>query len=123
MIPQLGLILLILAFSNGSLSIPAKIKLKQKTETQEDFNCNLPQSLVDEIKSYEGISKEIIFQFLHGSLKGKSYTDLEELVEFGARFSGTPALERSIDLMMEKMEKIGLQNVQEENVTLPQWVR
>jgi carboxypeptidase Q len=42
---------------------------------------------------------------------------------FGARFSGTPALERAIDWILAEMRKDGLQNVRGERVMVPVWVR
>jgi carboxypeptidase Q len=53
-----------------------------------------------------------------------AWNRLAELTEtFGARFSGTPALERAIDWMLAKMKEDGLQNVRGERVMVPVWVR
>jgi carboxypeptidase Q len=53
-----------------------------------------------------------------------AWNRLAELTEtFGARFSGTPALERAIDWMLVKMKDDGLQNVRGERVMVPVWVR
>lgn len=42
---------------------------------------------------------------------------------FGARFSGTESLERSIDWIVERMRADGLENVHTEPVMVPRWVR
>ncbi len=42
---------------------------------------------------------------------------------FGARFSGTPALERAIDWTLAEMKRDGLQKVRGEQVMVPRWVR
>jgi carboxypeptidase Q len=42
---------------------------------------------------------------------------------FGARFSGTENLERSIDWIVERMRADGLENVHTEPVMVPRWVR
>lgn len=49
---------------------------------------------------------------------------IAELTErFGARFSGTPNLERAIDWVLAEMAKDGLQRVRGERVMVPRWVR
>jgi carboxypeptidase Q len=53
-----------------------------------------------------------------------AWNRLAEMTEtYGARFSGTPALERAIDWMLATMQKDGLQNVRGERVMVPAWVR
>ena len=53
-----------------------------------------------------------------------AWNRLAEMTEtFGARFSGTPALERAIDWMLAKMKADGLENVRGERVMVPVWVR
>ena len=53
-----------------------------------------------------------------------AWNRLAEMTEtFGARFSGTPALERAIDWMLATMKEDGLQNVRGERVMVPVWVR
>ena len=42
---------------------------------------------------------------------------------YGARFSGTPALERAIDWTLAEMRKDGLDSVRGEPVMVPRWVR
>jgi carboxypeptidase Q len=49
---------------------------------------------------------------------------LADLVDtFGARFSGTEALEASLDWILAGMEADGLENVRAEPVMVPRWVR
>jgi carboxypeptidase Q len=53
-----------------------------------------------------------------------AYQRLALLVDrFGPRFSGTEALERAIDWILEEMEADGLENVRGEGVMVPRWVR
>ena len=53
-----------------------------------------------------------------------AWNRLAEMTEtYGARFSGTAALERAIDWMLAKMKEDGLQNVRGEPVMVPAWVR
>jgi len=53
-----------------------------------------------------------------------AYARLTELVErFGPRISGSAALERAIDWMVEEMETDGFDNVHTERVMVPHWVR
>ena len=42
--------------------------------------------------------------------------------KFGARFSGTPALERAIDWVLAEMRKDSLENVRGEPVKVPNWI-
>jgi len=49
---------------------------------------------------------------------------LAELVDtYGARFSGTEALEAALDWILEGMEGDGLENVRAEPVMVPRWIR
>jgi carboxypeptidase Q len=53
-----------------------------------------------------------------------AYARVTELVErFGPRISGSVALERAIDWMVEEMEADGLENVHTDPVMVPHWVR
>jgi carboxypeptidase Q len=53
-----------------------------------------------------------------------AWNRLAELTErFGARFSGTPALEQAIDWIMRQMTADGLDNVRGDPVMVPRWVR
>ncbi len=42
---------------------------------------------------------------------------------FGPRFSGTESLERSLDWLLQEMTEDGLENVREEPVMVPRWIR
>ena len=53
-----------------------------------------------------------------------AYERLGELVDrFGARFSGTVALEEALDWILDEMRADGLDNVQSDMVMVPHWVR
>jgi len=53
-----------------------------------------------------------------------AYERLEELVDrFGPRFSGSVALERAIDWILDEMAEDGLEEVRGEEVLVPRWVR
>jgi carboxypeptidase Q len=53
-----------------------------------------------------------------------AYERLGDLVDgFGSRLSGSVALERAIDWILEEMEADGLQNVRGELAMVPHWVR
>jgi carboxypeptidase Q len=54
----------------------------------------------------------------------RTWERLAELVdEFGPRFSGTEALEASLDWILERMAADGLENVRAEPVMVPRWIR
>ncbi len=53
-----------------------------------------------------------------------AWNKLAELTDtFGSRLSGSPALERAIDWVLEQMRREGLENVRGEPVMVPRWVR
>lgn len=87
-------------------------------------SCNLPDKLVEEIRSYGPVVNRIIETVTKGDHKGKTYNELAEFVDkFGARQAGTQNLEDSIDFLLDKFPTYGLENVHGENVTVPHWVR
>lgn len=52
------------------------------------------------------------------------YCSLAELVDkFGSRMSGSDSLENAIDYVVAQMKEGGLENVHNENATVPHWVR
>ena len=54
----------------------------------------------------------------------QAWNRIAELTErYGARFSGTPALEQAIDWIIQRMKADGLDNVRGEPVMVPRWVR
>jgi len=59
-----------------------------------------------------------------GHADSSAFRRLAELTDrFGARFSGTPALEQAIDWALAEMRRDGLANVRGEPVMVPRWVR
>jgi carboxypeptidase Q len=53
-----------------------------------------------------------------------AYERLGELVDrFGARFSGSVALEEALDWILQEMAEDGLENVRADTVMVPHWVR
>ena len=53
-----------------------------------------------------------------------AWSRLAEMTEkFGNRLSGTPALEQTIDWVIDRMKEDGLQNVRGERAMVPVWVR
>lgn len=88
------------------------------------ISCQLPQSLLNEINSYEPVVRTIINEALNGSFKGSTWNELAYFTDtFGPRPSGSEALERSIDYVLNKSIEYGLENVHGEPVTVPHWVR
>lgn len=54
---------------------------------------------------------------------GQTYKDLTLFVDkFGARFTGTENLEKSIDYMLDLLKREGHDNVHGESVEVPRWV-
>ncbi|EZA49732.1 Plasma glutamate carboxypeptidase [Ooceraea biroi] len=87
-------------------------------------NCQLSNTLIEEIDSYAPLVQRIINETLEGSFKGTTWQDLATFVDkFGPRFTGTQVLEDSIDYVLNKSVSLGLENVHGETVTVPRWVR
>ncbi|XP_034937579.1 carboxypeptidase Q-like [Chelonus insularis] len=89
-------------------------------------SCNqvLSSQMVEEIDNYAHIVNNIINVAINGSFKGKTWDELDKfIVEFGARFTGTENLERSIDYVLQRSEELGLHNVHGEKVKVPRWIR
>lgn len=96
----------------------------ESDETNSVNTCDLPQSLIQEIDSYEPFVHAIINETLYGSFKGTTWNELAYFVDtFGPRFTGTAVLERSIDYVLNKSLEFGLDNVHGESVSVPHWVR
>ncbi|CAG7721426.1 unnamed protein product [Allacma fusca] len=86
-------------------------------------NCNLHPLLKVEIASYRPDVERIVREVLEGESKGRAYKELGKFVDlFGARVSGSKALEDSIDYMLDQMKQNGLQNVHGEEVIVPHYV-
>ncbi|PBC27121.1 Plasma glutamate carboxypeptidase [Apis cerana cerana] len=88
------------------------------------ISCQLPQSLLNEIDSYEPVVRAIINEALNGSFKESTWNELAYFTDrFGPRPSGSEALESSIDYVLNRSIEYGLENVHGEPVTVPHWVR
>lgn len=87
-------------------------------------SCNLPDSLIQEIKGYQPIVDKIINRIVSGEFAGQTWQSLADLVDtFGARPAGSDQLEKAIDYVLDHMKHDGLENVHTENATVPHWVR
>jgi carboxypeptidase Q len=70
---------------------------------------------------YQADADRIIAAALGDSAAWNRVAELTDT--FGARLSGTPALERSIDWMLARLREDGFANVRGEPVMVPRWVR
>jgi carboxypeptidase Q len=72
-------------------------------------------------KTYNAAAQAIMRRAVQDSL---SYKRLQYLCDtFGARLSGTPALERAIDWVLGELKADGFENVRGEDVQVPYWKR
>jgi len=86
--------------------------------------CSLPESLKAEIQGYQTLATNIFKEATQRSLKGKSYRDLQYFVDtFGPRPSGSAQLNKSLNFLQRKLQRIGLTNVRAEQVLVPKMVR
>jgi carboxypeptidase Q len=76
------------------------------------------QSITDR---YRGDADRIIDAALKDSTAWNRLAEMTD--KFGNRLSGTPALEQTIDWVLDRMKADGLQNVRGEPVMVPVWVR
>ena len=76
------------------------------------------QSIADR---YRGDANRIIDAALKDSTAWNRLAEMTE--KFGNRLSGTPALEQTIDWVIDRMKADGLQNVRGERTMVPVWVR
>lgn len=92
---------------------------------RSDDQCNLSQEEIEEIQSYQDVVNQIIEATTTGEFKGETFNELAVFVDkFGARLSGTQALEDSIDYLLERMNNtFGIENVHGEEVQVPHWER
>lgn len=89
-------------------------------------NCDslLSKELKDEIQGYQATANKIFEAIFNGPFKGRSFKTLGVFVdEFGSRFTGTKALEKSLDWGIQKFKDDKLDNVQEEEVKVMYWKR
>ena len=54
----------------------------------DESKCNLSESLVEEIKSYQTIARKIYKVSTEGSFQGKAYGFLHQFVQFDRRLTG-----------------------------------
>jgi carboxypeptidase Q len=93
-------------------------------ERDGESECNLPDTLIKEIAGYQEIVDKIINEITNGKYEGKTWDSLAELTDlFGPRMSCSDSLEKATDYAVETMKKNGLENVHNENVTAPKWIR
>nr|XP_037290494.1 carboxypeptidase Q-like [Rhipicephalus microplus] len=84
----------------------------------------LPRGLVHEIRSYRPIVKKIIHVVVHGAEQNVTYNELASFVDrFGARPSGSKALEHSIDYMVDILRGQRLDSVHTEEASIINWRR
>ncbi|XP_059060227.1 carboxypeptidase Q-like [Achroia grisella] len=84
----------------------------------------LGEELIREIGSYESVKDEILKYVIEGDFKGKTYNELAKFVDkFGARPSGTEALENSIDYIIERTREEDIDNIVTEELEVPHWSR
>ncbi|KAL3249234.1 hypothetical protein MRX96_056094 [Rhipicephalus microplus] len=84
----------------------------------------LPRGLVHEIRSYRPIVKKIIDVVVHGAEQNVTYNELASFVDrFGARPSGSKALEHSIDYMVDILRGQRLDSVHTEEASIINWRR
>ncbi|XP_060527229.1 carboxypeptidase Q-like [Cylas formicarius] len=89
-----------------------------------DDDCDLPESLLEEIRAYKPTTDKIINSLTNGIFKGATYNELAKFVDkFGARLSGTQNLEDAIDYVLDLMKQNNLENVHGEEVQVPHWER
>ncbi|KAH7959347.1 hypothetical protein HPB49_010497 [Dermacentor silvarum] len=83
----------------------------------------LSRNIADEVRGYAPVINSIN-EVVHGSERNKTYEELAFFVDtFGTRFTGTRALERSINYMVKLLKRRRLDNVHTEPVKVPRWVR
>lgn len=95
------------------------------TATTSSDGCRLVNSLRAEIAGYRPIVDRVL-SYVRDSkgYKGRTWTELSEFTDlFGYRLAGTPNLENSIDLMLNKLRAMNLDNVHGERVEFNGWQR
>ncbi|XP_053690762.1 carboxypeptidase Q-like [Sabethes cyaneus] len=115
-------VLLWMLFAVQSLSWAGVLR----TEDQQNNEsvCQLDDSLLQEIRSYQPIVENIFYEIVRGRFAGKTWESVAELTDtFGPRMSGTEQLEKAIDFSIERMRLDGLENVHTEDAPVPHWVR
>lgn len=86
--------------------------------------CSLEPSLVQEIRNYEPVVRQIIDKVLNGDFKGKLFNDTAEFVDtVGTRVVGSQGLDNGIDYMLNWMRAQGFDDVHGEEIVTPNWTR
>ncbi|XP_077296891.1 carboxypeptidase Q-like [Arctopsyche grandis] len=88
------------------------------------LECNLPQTVIDEIAGYANVTNTILDYFIRGPFKGETWKRISDFVDkFGSRISGSQNLEDSIDYVIAKAIEEELENIHTHNVEVPYWQR
>ncbi|MGD8278930.1 MAG: M28 family metallopeptidase [Gemmatimonadota bacterium] len=88
------------------------------TDGAADAAARAPTGLVAD---YQPAADRILAAALADSAAWKRLAELTD--RFGSRFSGSQSLEQALDWILAEMEADGLDNVHEEPVMIPHWVR
>lgn len=82
------------------------------------------KNLVHQVNEFKDVAEKIINFTINGRGKGQVWRKLAEFTDkFGSRLAGSTALENGIDYVLDKMKFENLDNVHEEIVNIPHWVR
>ena len=89
------------------------------------ITCPLAAPLDAQSPAIPAETREAAERLMQAALESPmTWERLGELVDtFGPRFSGSEALEASLDWVLEHMEADGLENVRAEPVMVPRWIR
>ncbi|CAB3388948.1 Hypothetical predicted protein [Cloeon dipterum] len=108
----------------GTLFLVAAVSSAAVPAATAEDECDLPEEMVREIRSYAPVADKIIRFVTEGKFKGRTWNKLAGFVDkFGSRIAGSQNLENAIDFMLNELRKEGLDNVHGEEVTIPHWVR
>lgn len=86
--------------------------------------CVIVPTLVDEIRSYEPVVKQIIDKVVNGDFKGRLFNDTAAFVDtIGPRKVGSQALDNGINYILDLMRSQGFDEVHGEEIVTPNWIR
>lgn len=106
-----------------SLFVPSNSATKTQQSYSETNTCDLG-ALAEEIAGYESVVKRIVDYVVEGAFKSQTYNQLANFVDkFGARPSGSEALEQSIDYMINLSLSENIDDIITEHVQVPRWER
>jgi carboxypeptidase Q len=84
----------------------------------------IPDSVREQIRSKQEDVNRIIDYIVNGDGKHETFNRLAHFGDlFGTRQTGSDALEKSIDYVLESLRNESFTNVHGENVTVPKWIR